>query len=165
MTKRFDVHVYPVARIKITGIEAENPEEAIQKAEEAVDFHELLDIRPPKWCANVTVIEYAEEIAGFLVDEENDPEHGQSAMCDRFEGKLVPHRSIPELLRQLINACVVQRKCCEEALSDEWDRGDDGFKCMGDGLTEILEQARAAGFGDWIEKAEKDNGFSEREET
>ena len=87
MTKRFDVHAYPVARIKITGIEAENPEEAIQKAEETIDFHELLDIRPPN---NVTTIEieYAEEITGYLVDEENDPEYENSRMFDVVNGEL-----------------------------------------------------------------------------
>lgn len=161
MRKTFDVHVYPVARMKITGIEAYSPEAAIKRAEQT-DFHELLKNEPKVGSPD---IEYAEEIAGFLVDEQGDPEHERSVMYDVFEGRLVPHGFAVKLLRKLLAMCVEQRNCCEEALADEWDRSDDGFACMRDRLAEVLEEARENGFGDWVDQAEKESNYFERGES
>lgn len=39
----YDVHVYTQVHVKVTGVKAENMGNAIEKAENAVDFHDLLD--------------------------------------------------------------------------------------------------------------------------
>jgi len=158
MRKTFDVHVYPVARVKITGIEAYSHEAAIKQAEQT-DFHELLRNEPK---AGSSDIEYAEEIAGFLVDEPDDPEHERSVIYDVFEGRLIPHKFVAKLLRRLLAMCVEQMNCCEEALAGEWDRSDDGFACMRDRLAEVLAEARKNGFGDWVDQVEKESNYSER---
>lgn len=44
----YAVHLYTQVRVKVTGVEAENAALAMQKAEEAVAFHELLDNKSPR---------------------------------------------------------------------------------------------------------------------
>jgi hypothetical protein len=70
---KYHVHVYPVVRVPVADIEADSPEEACQKAEQAIDFSNLFS-QPGT--------EYADDIDGFLVDEEGDPEHKLSAWYD-----------------------------------------------------------------------------------
>lgn len=78
MPKRFDVHLYAVVRIKTPGIEATSQQEAIKKACDIVEprlndgylFH-----TPGNLAGGISVVEYAEEIVNFLVDEEGDEEH------------------------------------------------------------------------------------------
>jgi hypothetical protein len=60
---RFDVHIYAIARLKVTGIEADSAQEAVQIAEQVIDLHQAIASGDA---------EYADEIVGFLVDALND---------------------------------------------------------------------------------------------
>jgi len=71
---KYDVHIYPIVRIVVKGVEAESQEEAIKKAEAETDLHALLD-RPS--------MEYAEDIDSFHVDEEDDPLYERSTSYDK----------------------------------------------------------------------------------
>ena len=73
---KFTVHIYPIVRVTCEDIEAESQQKAIQIAEKAIDFHYLLDD------ANENV-EYAEDIDGFCVDEENDIEYENTVWYDK----------------------------------------------------------------------------------
>jgi hypothetical protein len=67
----FDVHLFPVVRLKASGVMAASHEQAIEKALEQV-VPEL-----PARLAN-SGIEYAEEVSHFLVDVAGDAEYRQS---------------------------------------------------------------------------------------
>lgn len=69
---KYHVHVYPIFRVLVPNIEADSPEEACQKAEQALDLDQF----------NRPEIEYADDIDGFLVDEDGDTEHLRSAFYD-----------------------------------------------------------------------------------
>ena len=74
---RFDVHVYAIARLKVAGVEAISPHDAVGKAEQMVDLHQAI--------ANGEA-EYADDIEGFLVDvldENGQWIEGQSVYYDR----------------------------------------------------------------------------------
>lgn len=77
---RYTVHVYPVVRVAVTGIEAASQEEAMEKADKT-DFHAIFDHLGDN-------IEYAEDIDCFHVDEENDPEYERSAWYDKHYAPL-----------------------------------------------------------------------------
>lgn len=66
---KYNVHVYHVMRSKVCGIEADTHEAAMKKADEL--FSENYDER-----------ENAEEVTGYLVDEENDDEYLNTRMYD-----------------------------------------------------------------------------------
>jgi len=78
---KYDVHIYPIFRVKVSGIEANSPAEAAKIAEERCDFHEFngtqefAAINPPTQkpdgllIAQNMVLDYAEDIDSFLVDE------------------------------------------------------------------------------------------------
>ena len=76
MEKVFDVHVYPVVRIKIPDIEAASQMEAIKKARE--EFSRACNIIG-------TDAEFAEEIAYYLVDEVGDEEFDNSNFIDEAD--------------------------------------------------------------------------------
>lgn len=65
--KKHDVHCYVVVRVSARGIEAENHQAAIEKAEAALDFHAMLN--------SGADIEYAEMVIGHTVDESGDENH------------------------------------------------------------------------------------------
>jgi hypothetical protein len=71
MTK-YHVHVYPVVRVLVPDIEVDSPEEACQKAEQALDLDHLFQ----------PGVEYADDIDGFLVDEVGDTEHQRLTWYD-----------------------------------------------------------------------------------
>ena len=76
---KYNVHVYLVVRVLVPDVEADSQAEACEKAEEAWDWVHLLrsygdDFGPE--------VEYADEITGFLVDEDGDTEHQRSASYD-----------------------------------------------------------------------------------
>lgn len=71
---KYNVHIYPIVRIEVKGVEAENQEEAIKKAEAETDLHAALD-RPS--------VEYAEDIDSFHVDEQDDPLYNKSTSYDK----------------------------------------------------------------------------------
>lgn len=70
---RFDVHVYAIARLKVAGVEASSPDDAVRKAEHLVDLHQAIAAGEA---------EYADEIEGFLVDALDDA-------GDRIEGHTI----------------------------------------------------------------------------
>ena len=87
---KYHVHVYPVVRVLIKDIEADSQEEACKKAEELVDLHQLFEslrFDPP-----VGYVEYADEIDGFLVDEESDVEHELSTWYEKDYTPSPPER-------------------------------------------------------------------------
>lgn len=74
---KYDVHIYAVVRVKVTGIEAESQTDAIPKAEEAVDLYRLFD-RNTHLPEAVAHVEYADENSYFLVDNQDDEEFANS---------------------------------------------------------------------------------------
>jgi hypothetical protein len=76
---KYDVHIYAVTRIKYEGIEASSQREAIEKAEEIFHPADVLDPRNS---------EFADEFAGFLVDEVGDLEHNKSCF---YNARGEPH--------------------------------------------------------------------------
>ncbi len=68
--KKFNVHLFPVVRVKISDIEAASQTEAIEKARELRDLETLSELDPD--------VTYADEISHFLVDEQGDDEHEHS---------------------------------------------------------------------------------------
>lgn len=63
---RYSVHRYDVVRVKIANIEAESPEQAIEKARQLYDPNEIFD---QAWHSKaVEEIEYAGTTEGYLVD-------------------------------------------------------------------------------------------------
>lgn len=92
--KKHDVHIYAIVRVKVSGINAKNPAEAIKKAEASVDLHALFK--------NGDTQEFAEDIDCFLVDEVGDENLRESrwyqkdgitplATTDTDENRLVVH--------------------------------------------------------------------------
>ena len=68
--KKFNVHVFPVVRVKICDIKASSQTEAIKKARKLRDLEALSELDPD--------VTYADEISHFLVDEQGDDEHLRS---------------------------------------------------------------------------------------
>lgn len=66
---KYDVHLYAVVRVKVSGVEACSMENAIEKAEGATPLHQMFDRGD---------MEYAEEITHYLVDVEGDEEYMQT---------------------------------------------------------------------------------------
>ena len=77
---KYDVHVYAVVRVKCPGIEAESQKDAIRKVED-VDLNRLF-ANPSLVGGNVSQVEYADEDAYFLVDEEGDDDRDRSVWYD-----------------------------------------------------------------------------------
>ena len=73
---KYTVHIYPIVRVTVLDVEAENQTDAIDIAEKSIDLHSLLDNRDGS-------IEYSEDIDCFHVDQENDPEYLESTWYDK----------------------------------------------------------------------------------
>jgi len=100
---KYHVHVYTVVRVKFADVEADSPQEAIDKAEESVNFHDLLkrDVSNYNRGAPVVVehVEWAEEhTEDFLVDEAGDTAFKNSQMWHRNpDGTLTPKDEITRI--------------------------------------------------------------------
>jgi hypothetical protein len=70
---KYTVRIFPIVRVTFPGIEANSQEEAMKKAEEQADFDNFFSHGG----------EYADDIDGFLVDEESDPNHYRSRWYDK----------------------------------------------------------------------------------
>lgn len=68
---KYNVHIYPIVRVKVCDIEADSQKEAIKLAETQVNLYRLFDADGPE-------VEYAEGIDGFLVDEVGDSDFRRS---------------------------------------------------------------------------------------
>ena len=77
---KYTVHLYPIVRVTVRDVEAASQVEAIKKAEEMVDLHKLFANLAGH---NVYSIEYADDLDGFLVDEDGDPDHERSTYYDK----------------------------------------------------------------------------------
>ncbi len=75
---KYTVHIYPICRVTLLGIEADSQEEAIKKAEAQANLYALCSAG----------VEYAEGIDSFHVDEENDPHYERSCSYDG-DGKTI----------------------------------------------------------------------------
>jgi len=71
---QYHVHIYPVVRVKVANVQAENHAEAIKKAETMVDLHQMF---------LGSGFESADDIDCFLVDDVGDEEFANS----RWYGK------------------------------------------------------------------------------
>ena len=81
---KYHVHVYPIVRVLVPDVEAEDQMEACKKAEQMVNFDSLFNWEPSGGATyrGVEHVDYADEIAGFLVDEDGDTEHESSTSYD-----------------------------------------------------------------------------------
>ena len=82
----FDVHLFAVVRVKVTGVEADSASEAAAKADKSVEpcaiFDEALNAASADvvgWRdrlpgAKIEYVEFADEIVDYLVDEQGDEE-------------------------------------------------------------------------------------------
>jgi hypothetical protein len=86
---KHNVHLYAVVRVKVSGIEADSHEEAIEIAEQRVDMNMLFDGLQGPRAPDIEYTEYADEITEFLVDEEGDEENEHSDYWKYKDGKLV----------------------------------------------------------------------------
>jgi hypothetical protein len=77
--KKYHVHLYPIVHVLVRNVEADSQVEAIKKAEELVDLHKLFAGMTGLW---EVPMHYADDIDGFLVDEDGDTEHQNSAWYD-----------------------------------------------------------------------------------
>lgn len=78
------VFIYAIVVVKVPNIEAESQLEAMKKAD-LIDLNFLSDTDHPK---DVEYVEYADDIDGFLVDEDNDPGFEKSTWYDKHYNPL-----------------------------------------------------------------------------
>jgi hypothetical protein len=88
--------------VKVHGVEAGSQEEAIRKAEESTDFDDLFNKAPD--------IEYAEEVAYYLVDEVGDEEYERTGWHDGAFTSDPQKRNVNELIAALTD--------CRDALGE-----------------------------------------------
>lgn len=80
---KYNVTIYPVCKVRVCAVEAASMEEACKKAEDMMDWGLLTDNlsnRPVENClpGEIEVGGYADEVVGYLVDKEGDPEFSES---------------------------------------------------------------------------------------
>lgn len=46
-----------------------------------------------------------------------------------------------QAIKVLTDVCALTSACCDEALSDAWDRGDEGFEAMRDNIADAIKEA------------------------
>lgn len=86
---RYNVHAYVTVRVKVCGVEADNPQKAAKKVEDQADFSDLIDreeinyeLGPELW--PVADIAHDESrIETFLVDEDGDYDYTKSVWLTR----------------------------------------------------------------------------------
>ncbi|QOV96515.1 hypothetical protein [Novosphingobium sp. ES2-1] len=78
--RKHSVHVYAVVRIKV-AVEAVGHQDAMTKADAEL-FGNGLPVRLIPNTAAILDAEFADEVAGYLVDEEGDPEYLNSRSYD-----------------------------------------------------------------------------------
>ena len=74
--KKYDVTLHAAINVRVPGMEADTPQEAIQAALAKVDLYSLLERQQPT--PEVGFTEYAEEVREALVDLVGDEKHEQS---------------------------------------------------------------------------------------
>ena len=72
---KYTVHICPIVRVTIRGVEADSQEEAMKKAEFEANFYAHFN--------GLSDTEYADDIDCFHVDEEGDEEYERSCWYDK----------------------------------------------------------------------------------
>jgi hypothetical protein len=83
---KHDVHAFCLVRVKRAGIDADNHDDAVEKAmEQFQDFYDLFNTRNIRTLPDGVIdVEFGEEFSHFLVDEKGDQEFARSTW---HEGK------------------------------------------------------------------------------
>lgn len=78
------VHVFAVVRVKCEGVEADNHENAVEKARDCfADLYNLFDTKNLKHIPDgITDVKFGEEFSYFLVDEDGDTEFERTTWHD-----------------------------------------------------------------------------------
>ena len=82
---KYHVHVYPIVRVLVEDVEADSPEEACEKAEAKYNWD--IVVHKPPFDSSGLRVEFADDMDGFLVDFENDPDH---ELTTRYDHKYRP---------------------------------------------------------------------------
>jgi hypothetical protein len=75
---KYTVRMYPIVQVPMRGIEAASQQDAIKKAQEQVDLYNLLGVDSEQ-----RGFAYAEDLDGYLVDEEDDADYERSTWYDK----------------------------------------------------------------------------------
>ena len=79
---KYHVHCYAIVRVRVANVEAETPQQAIEQAVEAIDWHRTFpernypDSDSKPLC--ITDMSFAEGFDGYLVDVDGDKDCEQS---------------------------------------------------------------------------------------
>lgn len=89
---RRDVHIYVVARVRVSGVKSRDPEDAIRIVRNSMDTDYVVNhtVNIPLENGTVDYVEYADETQGYLVDEEGDLDYKDTTYWeyDRTSGEL-----------------------------------------------------------------------------
>jgi len=75
---KYNVHIYTIVRVKVCGVEAESPVEAIEEARKKPHYYDLFDYIPNLKQYGVREAGWGAKHDGYLVDEEGDEEYENS---------------------------------------------------------------------------------------
>lgn len=64
---KHDVHLYATVRVKVTGVEASDAQEAMGKALRLANLRQVFDLGHVE-SAHIAEVQYAEEVTRYLVD-------------------------------------------------------------------------------------------------
>jgi hypothetical protein len=73
----------------------------------------------------------------YIAEIVEEDEEGRLASRKQQQANAHLIAAAPEMFNEL----QILRKCCEEALSGDWDRSDDGFTAMLEGINAVLGKA------------------------
>lgn len=84
---KYTVHIYPIVRVTVPDVEAEDPVAAIKKAEAMVDmshfFGQVHTSASRPGTPVLLPLEYADDVDGYLVDENQGAESGSSTWYNK----------------------------------------------------------------------------------
>lgn len=145
MTTRYHVHLYPVVRVKVEGVEATSPAEAVEKAlAEGPDLYDLFRRDGPP------VTEYAEEVPTALVDVEGDAEYEHSRYFDYRDGQWLPSESEHGGCCRWVSEAETQRLA---AAGDLLEACKAVLRLAGDGDLADNGEHSGAAITDWVRSA------------
>lgn len=126
---KYDVHLFPIVRVKVHGVEAGSQEEAIKKAEESTDFDDLFNKAPD--------IEYAEEVAYYLIDEVGDEEYERTRWHDGAFTSNPQKRNVNELIAALADCRDALGQYLQSVESGKDDDAESAYQHADALLTEV----------------------------
>lgn len=102
--REYDVHLYQVVRVKVSGVQASDMEDAVLKVQDEFDWH-LMFRNLSRWCET----EYAEEVQAMLVDRVGDVDYEQTQLFNSSTNpfystlkEIVQNKDDPEKLHALL---------------------------------------------------------------